>query len=193
MTGLPRMVPIAALILLAGCHLTSQDGLPADLGVGRGRVDRQYVAGLGQAVRATLTVLDELEVRPVNGIIRSNDGASVLGKAKWAGQTNSEYLPDDASFHDLFDRQRLTVANAEPVPFPPLLLAYKGELKGGRSVVVIVRSQPPDAKQTLIMARVGRDGDEAWGKQFLDMVATRLPQPAQPPAAAALPPLPGQS
>ena len=175
-----KLLPIVALVGVVGCHLTGEGGLPADLGPGRGRVERTFTANLGQSVRATLAALDELDVKPVNGIIRANDAASVLGKPKWAGQTNSEYLADDESFEDLFYRQRLNVKGQEPSLFAPLLLAYKGELPGGKSVVVIVRSVPPDATKTVIMARVGNDGDEVWGAKFLDTIAFILPKPAEP-------------
>lgn len=204
MTRFLQIIPIVVVAGLAGCHLTGagEGGMPADLEAGRGRVEKTYTASLGQSVRATLDALDELDVKPLDGTIRANESASQLGKAKWVGQTNAEYLPDDSSFHDLFERQRLSVAGSDPIPFAPILMAYKGEIKPGQAVIVIVRSVPPDARQTQVMTRVGRDGDEAWSRQFLDKVSAHLPQPAAtvvgaaaspgttPPALADLPPLP---
>ena len=193
-----KLMPIVALLGVAGCHIMGEGGLPADLGLGRGRVEQTFTANLGESVRATLAALDEMDVKPVNGIVRANDAASVLGKQKWVGQTNVEYLPDDESFADLFYRQRLNVANQSPSVFAPLLMAYKGQLPGGRSVVVIVRSIPPDATNTVIMTRVGNDGDEAWSRKFLGTVAMLLPDaPAGKPTTPvsglpALPDLPAE-
>ena len=186
-----KLLPIVALVGVVGCHLTGEGGLPADLGPGRGRVERTFNANLGQSVRATLAALDELDAKPVNGIVRANDAASVLGKPKWIGQTNVEYLPDDESFVDLFYRQRLNVKGQEPSLFAPLLVAYKGELAGGKSVVVIVRSVPPDATKTVIMSRVGNNGDEAWSAKFLDTVAFILPQNPEPSTTQDPAPIPG--
>ncbi len=195
MTRFSKLSLILVLLGLAGCHLTgpksSEPGgkLPADLGEGHGRVDKTYTASLGQSIRATLDVLDELNVKPLDGSIRANDAASPLGKQKWVGQSNAEYLPDDVSFHDLFDRQRLNLPSGETTGFAPILMAYKGEIQDGKSVMVIIRSQPPDATRTQIMARVGRDGDEAWSRSFFDKITAHLPQAAPAPPAD-LPALP---
>ena len=189
MTGFPRARAALVLVVtfaVAGCHLTG--GSPADLGPGRGRVDRTFPVSLANSVRGMIDTLDDLQVRPKNITIRANEAASNLGKPAWNAQTNSEYFPDDASFHDLFDAQRLTVKGAEPVPFAPILMSYQGETEDGLAVNIVVRSQPPDAAQTMIMARVGHDGDEALARQIIDKVATRLARftPA-PPALPALP------
>ena len=186
-----KLLPIFALVGLVGCHLTREAGLPADLGPGRGRVEQTFPADLGLAVRASLAALDQMDAKPVNGIVRANDAATVIGKPKWAGQTNEEYLPDDESFADLFYRQRLNVKGQEPSVFAPILLAYKGEVAGGKSVVVIIRSVPPDATKSVIMTRVGNDGDEAWSKKFLDTVAFILPHPPESPATPDAKPDPG--
>ena len=176
-----------ALVLLAGgagCHLTG--GVPADLGEGHGRVDRTFATNLGTAIQATLGALDDLEVRPKGGTVRANDAVSDLGKPGWASATNTEFFRDDQSYRDLFERQLLSIKGADPIHFAPILMTYKGEAKDGRVVSVVIRSQPPDATQTLIMTRLGRDGDEAWSQQLLGRVGDRLnllPQQAPNPAA----------
>lgn len=179
--------PILLLLAgLAGCHLTG--GMPVDLDPGRGRVDRTFIVGLGRAVRATLDALDDLEVAPKALTIRANDSASEQGGPKWQGQSNAEFLPDDASFRDLFEFQRMNVEGQGPIPFAPILVSYKGELRDGRDVVVVVRSLPPEARETRIMARIGRNGDEALGRKLIDDIAERLDRlPKSPDAQAASP------
>ena len=184
---------IVALVLavppgLVGCHLTR--ATPADLGPGRGRVDRTFSASLANSVRAAIDALDDLEVHPKNITIRANESASDIGEPGWDAQTNSEYFPDDASFHDLFDAQRLTVAGSDPVPFAPILMSYRGVTADGLAVNIIVRSQPPDARQTIVMARVGREGDEDLAKKLVDRIDERLKLLPGQPATTDLPPLP---
>ena len=183
MDRLRGLVASLALSLLVGCHLTGD--LPVDLGEGHGRVDRTFTASLPNSVRATLGALDDLEIHPKGGTVRANDAVSNLGKPGWATATNDDFFPDNEAFHDLFDAQRLSVKGADPIPFAPILMAYKGETGDGRAVSVVVRSQPPEALRTQVMARIGREGDAALCQQLLDRIAERLnamptPQPALP-------------
>lgn len=188
MTG-PRRRTIAPLLALAvaagvaGCHLTSK--LPAEIEPGKGRVDRTFGAGLAESIRATLSALDELAVKPKGITIRANDRSTDLDKPGWASQTNDEYFPDDSSFRDLFERQRLAVLGSEPIPFAPILISYRGETEDHRPVAVVVRLVPPDALRTEVQARVGREGDEANGRKLLDQIAGHLPKSASEPTPAA--------
>ena len=170
--GMDAWIALSMLVGVAGCHLTG--GLSANLGEGHGRVDRTFSTGLGQSVRAMIDALDDLKVSPKDMSVRAIDAVSEVGKPGWASATNAEYFPDNQAFRDLFDKHKLSVEGAEPTPFNPAQVTYRGETEDGRSVNVIVRSQPPDASQTLIMARVGRNGDEAWSRKLLDRVAERL-------------------
>ena len=185
--GPAAWIALSVLLGAAGCHLTG--GLPSTLSDGHGRVDRAYKASLARSVRAVISTLDDLKVKPKDLAIRAIDAVSDQGPPGWAAATNSDYFPDNESFHDLFDKHRLNVAGAEPTPFNPVQVTYKGETEDGRSVAIIVRSQPPDASETLIMTRVGREGDDAWSRKFLDLVTERLPGSTKP-AADALPALP---
>lgn len=189
MTGLRRPSPARVLALflavgLAGCHLPG--GLPMELGPGRGRVDRTYPASLSHSVRATIAALDDLGVHPKGLIVRAIDASSDIGKPGWKDETNAEYLPDNQSYRDLFDLHRMSGTSEESIPFNPVLITYQGETAEGQAVHVVVRSEPPDASKTLIMTRVGRDGDEGWSGKLLDRVADHLKEKA--PALPALPP-----
>ena len=180
-----RLNRAAALVLivttgLVGCHLTG--GMPADLGTGHGRVDRTFAAPLSRSVRATIDALDELNVHPKGLSVRAMEAVSDIGKPGWAAETNAEFFPDDQSFHELFDDHVLNVKGAQPVPFNPVLVTYKGETEDGRPVSVVVRAQPPDATRTMVMVRVGRDGDEANGRKLLDQVTGRMPGTDVPPS-----------
>jgi len=189
--GKGGLITLTLLVGGVGCHLTG--ALPVDLGEGHGRVDRTYSASLGNSVRATIEALDELGVHPKGLSVRAMEAVSDIGKPGWKAETNAEYFPDDQSFHDLFDKHQLSVAGAEPSPFNPVLVTYQGETPDGRAISVVVRAQPPDASQTMIMTRVGRDGDGVWGRKLLDQVGERLnllPPPPAGTASADLPPLP---
>jgi len=186
--GMVAWIALLGFVGLAGCHLTG--ALPVDLGEGHGRVDRTYSASLGNSVRATIEALDELGVHPKGLSVRAMEAVSDIGKPGWKAETNAEYFPDDQSFHDLFDKHQLSVAGAESSPFNPVLVTYKGETPDGRAISVVVRAQPPDASQTMIMTRVDRDGDGVWGRKLLDQVGERLNLLPPPPADPALPALP---
>jgi len=174
--GMDAWIALSMLVGVAGCHLTG--GLPANLGEGHGRVDRSFSTGLSQSVRATIDALDDLKVSPKDLSVRAIDAVSEVGKPGWVSATNAEYFPDNQAFRDLFDKHKLSVEGAEPTPFNPVQLTYRGETEDGRSVSVIVRSQPPDASQTLLMTRVGRGGDEALSRKLLDRIAERLTESA---------------
>ncbi len=183
--GTAAWIALSLLLGAAGCHLTG--GLPVDLPEGHGRVDRTYSASLGHSVRAAIDSLDELKVRPKHASVRAIDAVSDVGEPGWAAETNAEYFPDNQAFRDLFDKHKLSINGAEPTRFNPALVNYKGETEDGRSVVVIVRAQPPDASQTLVMTRVGHNGDEAWSRKLLDRITERLnglpKMPVDPPVA----------
>ena len=199
MTGLRRPIPsLAVALVLAigvmGCHLTG--GLPVELSSGHGRVDRTFTASLGNSVQAAVSALDDLGVHPKEASVRAVDAVSDIGAPGWPTQTNAEYIPDDQAFRNLFDQHLLAVPNSEPTRFNPILVTYKGETVDGQTVTVIVRAQPPDASQTMVMTRVGRS-DEVAGKKLIVRIAERLkeqtkaapaPTPATPDAAAPAPP-----
>ena len=191
MIGINRRAAVGALvglIGLAGCHLTG--GKLGDIGEGHGRVDRTFAAPLGRSTRAMIDALDELDVHPKGLSVRAMDSVSDIGKPGWASETNAEFFPDDLAFHELFDEHRLNIkGGTEPVPFNPVLVTYTGETADGRLVSVMVRAQPPDASQTLIMTRIGRSGDEPGSRKLLDRIAERMPGTAvTAPALKAAPP-----
>ncbi len=182
--GMAAWLVLSITVGAAGCHLTG--ALPVDLPEGHGRVDRTYSSSLSQSVRAAIDSLDDLKVRPKHASVRAIDAVSDVGEAGWAEQTNAEYFPDNAAYRDLFDKHKMSLEGSEPIRFNPALVTYRGETQDGRSVSVIVRSQPPDASQTLVMTKVGHGGDEAWSRKLLDRIAERL----KASAAIGLPQLP---
>ena len=190
----------AALLLslaLAGCHSTLGTS-PVDLGPGRGRVDRSFPVGLLPTTRALLESLDELGVRPRAMTFRtigSDPSEQAVIRVSPIPATNAEILTGKL-FTDLLaarpnDRARVGGRGAS-IPCDPVLLSYKGAAGDGRDVVVIARSEELDIRRdagTLVMARVGPNGDETWGGALLDKVAARLPgPPAGPPPATPAPP-----
>ena len=182
--GLVAALWLIPLVGLAGCHLMG--GSASDLGAGRGRVDRTYPASLKHSTRAMIVALDDLRVTPEGGSVRAMTAVSDMGKRGWEGQTNAEFFPENETFHDLFDAHQLNAVGVPTAFFNPVQVSYKGQTAEGKAVNVIVRSQPPDAATTLVMVRVGRDGDEAWGRTFLDKVNAHLEAKGQlQPAAAA--------
>lgn len=200
MTGSRCLTPRSTIALvlavgIVGCHLPGN--MPVELSPGRGRVDRTFTASLGNSVQAAVGALDDLGIHPKEASVRAVDAVSNIGPPGWESETNAEYIPDDAAFRNLFDQHLLVVAGQEPSRFNPVLVTYKGVTVDGESVTVIVRAQPPDATQTMVMTRVGRSGDEVAGRKIIDRIEARLkeatPKPVGDPAAAPAPGSPAAS
>ena len=190
MTSSPRINAVAwcMAVALGGCHtlpfLTS-----ADLGSGRGRVDRSFPAGLRTTTLATITALSGLGVRPTALSFTSVTGDPAQQSAVVVTplpETTAELL-DGKLFKEILFNQKMIGPADQSIPFHPVMMTFKGQGHDGRHLVVIVQSrrfEAADDKETLVTVRVGPLGDHAWSQDLLDKVAARIEGPQ---ASAAVP------
>ena len=189
--GVIRLGMFAGLaVALAGCHTVLHGPKPASFGSGHGRVDRPVPAGIGPALRATMATLDEQGVHPtqlvIHSLVEEAGHPGAVGIEPEA--TNAAMVPTGTRFDDLFSRHQVATPDGKPAPFVPRLVTYAGATADKQTVLVTIAARRNDESNSLVTVRVGRTGDDAWSRAFLDRVGARTG--ANPEQSASSPPNP---
>ena len=172
---------LTLVVGLAGCHLVSSP-IRDYYGPGLGRVDQSFPATIRPTLVATLGALDDVGVRPVKMTIQNLSDApqNQVGLEIEPTPTNAGMLPPGERSDDIFVRHQLKVTGAQPEPFLPFFVTYRGKAADGRTVYVTIATKRGDEADNQVTVRIGSRVDEAWCRAFLAKLAARIEPKSTP-------------